>query len=175
MLRTAIIGVGWAGRRHIQAIRELNRKIDVACLVDSDAAHLSAAVDETGVGKTYAGIREALADPDIDAVSICTPHALHCPMAVAAAEAGKHVLCEKPMAVTVDEATQMIEAADRNGVTLFVAENAAYSRARQVSAQDAGAARRGGWRCHRRADPRIRCNRLRSPGLRLSWSPRVVG
>ncbi|MFH1084151.1 MAG: Gfo/Idh/MocA family oxidoreductase, partial [Chloroflexota bacterium] len=69
----------------------------------------------------------ALADPDIDAVSICTPHPLHAPMAIAAAQAGKHVLVEKPMATTVDEATAMLAAARANRVTLYVAENAAYT------------------------------------------------
>lgn len=126
VLRTAIVGVGWAGRRHIEAIRELNRKITVSCLVDNDAEHLSKVAAEAGVERTYTEYADALSDPQIDAVSICTPHALHCPMAIAAAEAGKHVLCEKPMAVSVGQATCMIEAAEAGGVTLFVAENVAY-------------------------------------------------
>ena len=145
MLRTAIIGAGWAGRRHVEAIRELGRRLDAACLVDNDAAHLAAVAQELGVAKTYTDFTAALADPDIDAVSICTPHALHGPMAVAAAEAGKHVLVEKPMAVSVDEATRMLAAARAHGVTLFVAENASYSRRahflrRVLAAQEPGVA-----------------------------------
>ena len=77
--------------------------------------------------KTYPDYREALADPAVDAVSICLPHALHVNVAVAAAQAGKHVLCEKPMAMSVEEATRMIEAADANGVKLYVAENRSYT------------------------------------------------
>lgn len=136
MLRMAIVGVGWAGTRHVEAIRELGRKVEVACLVDNDSAFLAAKAAELGVPKTYTDYRDALADPDIDAVSICTPHALHCPMAIEAARAGKHILCEKPLAMTVEEATQMMEAAATHGVTLYVAENVVYTpmsqRLRQI-------------------------------------------
>jgi predicted dehydrogenase len=127
MLRVAIVGVGWAGTRQVQAVRELGRKVTVACLVDNDADHLAARALELNVSKTYVDYGDALADPEVDAVSICTPHALHCPMAVEAASAGKHVLCEKPMALTVAEATRMIDAARRHGVRLYVAESAVYS------------------------------------------------
>jgi predicted dehydrogenase len=127
MLRMAVIGAGWAGNRHLEAVRELGRKVEVVCLVDSDAAHLAAVAQSSGVGRTTVDYAEALADADIDAVSLCTPHALHAPMAVAAAEAGKHILCEKPMAMTVEQATRMVAAAQMNSVTLYVAENASYS------------------------------------------------
>lgn len=126
MLKTAIVGVGWAGTRQAEAVKELNRGITTAALVDPDGEFLKAKSAELGVDKTYRDLKSALADPQIDAVSICSPHKFHCEQAVAAAEAGKHVLCEKPLAVTVDEATRMIEAADRNNVKLYVAENATY-------------------------------------------------
>jgi predicted dehydrogenase len=126
-LRLAIVGVGWAGTRQARAVCELGRKVAVACLVDSDPDHLSASAQELGVSKTYADYEDALADPAVDAVSICTPHALHCPMTVRAAQAGKHVLVEKPMALTVSEATRMIEAARAHDVRLYVAESAVYT------------------------------------------------
>ena len=71
--------------------------------------------------------RQALDDPDVDAVAICLPHHLHAPVAVAAAEAGKHVLCEKPIATTLQEADAMIAAAERAGVVLMIAENEQFS------------------------------------------------
>jgi predicted dehydrogenase len=126
MLRIAVIGAGWAGTRHVQAIRELGRKVTVDCLVDYDAGHLAAKAEELGVHKTYTDYRDALVDPDVDAVSICTPHNLHCPMALEAAAAGKDILCEKPMSLTVDDASRMIEAAEKQGVKLYVAENLPY-------------------------------------------------
>jgi UDP-N-acetyl-2-amino-2-deoxyglucuronate dehydrogenase len=136
VLRIAIVGAGWAGSRQVEAIRELNEdpeqrapglpKAHVECLVDSDAAYLREKAAALGVGKTYVDFHHALDDPDVDAVSICTPHHLHCEMAIAAAEAKKHVLVEKPMAMTVEEATRMIEAAEAAGVTLYVAESRTY-------------------------------------------------
>jgi predicted dehydrogenase len=127
MLRLAIIGVGWAGTRQAQAVDELNRKVTLACFVDNDPDFLKEKAAEFNLQKSYTDYQAALAGPDIDAVSICTPHNLHRSMAVAAAEAGKHILVEKPMAVTVDEATQMIDAAEANGVKLYVAESASYT------------------------------------------------
>jgi UDP-N-acetylglucosamine 3-dehydrogenase len=127
MLRLAIMGVGWAGSRQAQAVAELARKVELAALVDNDAGHLAAKANEFGVGKTYTDYREALADPEIDAVSICAPHRLHAPLAIAAAQAGKHVLVEKPMAMDVAEATEMMAVAGAHGIILYVAENAAYT------------------------------------------------
>lgn len=132
MLRIAILGVGWAGTRHVQAVRELREKrvrddVAATCLVDNDGEFLAQKAAKLGIDKTYLDYRQALNDPAVDAVSICLPHALHCPVAVEAAAAGKHVLVEKPMAMTVAEATRMIEAANRHGVKLFVAENEPYS------------------------------------------------
>jgi len=105
----------------------LGRKLEVSCLVDADGEFLASKAAELGIASTHNDLGEALDRSDVDAVSLCTPHELHCPQAVAAAEAGKHVLVEKPMAVTVAEATQMLEAAQANGVKLYVAESATYS------------------------------------------------
>jgi predicted dehydrogenase len=127
MLRLAIIGAGWAGERQVQAIQELGRKVTIACLVDNDRDFLQKKAQELQIAKIYTDYHEALNDPDIDAVSICTPHNLHCRMALSAAEAGKHILCEKPIATTVDDATKMIAAAEANGVKLYVAENWRYT------------------------------------------------
>ena len=127
MLRIAIIGIGWAGTRQVEAIRELNRGITVECLVDNDEDHLRTKAEELGVQKSYTRIGEALADPDVDAVSICLPHRYHHDAAIAAAAAKKHILCEKPMAMNVEEATRMIDAAEEAGVKLYIAENLAYT------------------------------------------------
>ena len=127
MLRLAIVGIGWAGERHVAGVRELGRKLEVTCLVDADAEFLESKAAELGITSTHTELDEVLTDPGVDAVSLCTPHELHCPQAVAAAEAGKHVLVEKPMAMTVTQATQMLDAAHANGVKLYVAESATYS------------------------------------------------
>lgn len=126
MLRIAIVGVGWAGSRHVEAIRELDRKVEVTCLVDNDPDYLRQQAAAFHIRKTYTDYRALLLDPEVDAVSLCTPHALHVEQTIAAAEAGKHVLVEKPMALAVADATRMIDAAQANSVTLFVAENLPY-------------------------------------------------
>ena len=123
----AILGMGWAGARHVEAIRELDRKVVVDCIVDDDVEFLESKAAELGIDKTYTDWRDVLADPNVDAVSIYLPHNLHCPVAVAAAAAGKHVLCEKPIALTVEDATRMIEAAQAHAVKLYVAENESYT------------------------------------------------
>ncbi len=127
MLRIAIVGVGWAGVRQAQAIHELDRKVTISALVDNDADFLAAKASELNVTKTYTSYDDALADAEIDAVSICTPHNLHHPMALAAAAAGKHILVEKPMALNVAEASEMIAAAEANDVRLYVAESHCYT------------------------------------------------
>jgi predicted dehydrogenase len=75
----------------------------------------------------YREYDEVLTDSAVDAVSICTPHHLHCEMALQAAAAGKHILVEKPIALTVEDATRMIDTAQANGVCLYVAENLCYT------------------------------------------------
>ncbi|MBT7860681.1 MAG: Gfo/Idh/MocA family oxidoreductase [Gemmatimonadetes bacterium] len=126
MMRLAIIGVGWAGQRQVQALAELGDEIELVCCVDDDAEHLARVAAEHGVADTRADLTSVLQDGTVDAVSLCTPHALHASMAIAAAEAGKHVIVEKPMALSVEEATSMIEAAERAGVRLYVAESATH-------------------------------------------------
>jgi predicted dehydrogenase len=126
-LRLAVIGVGWAGSRQTESVRELaSHKLEVVCLVDPDADFLATRSKELGVERICSDLHDVLCDPDIDAVTICSPHPFHCAQAVAAAEAGKHVLVEKPMAMDVDEATRMIDAAEAARVCLYVAESAVY-------------------------------------------------
>ena len=127
MLRLGVIGVGWAGQRQIRAAAELAGRIEIAAIADDDGEHLRRTASALGIEAAYSRLGELLADARLDAVSICAPHALHKPMAVAAAEAGLHVLVEKPMALTVADAAVMIHAAQQNGVKLYVAENWVYS------------------------------------------------
>ena len=123
-IQIAIIGCGWAGRHHAQGCAQIGAQ--VRWLVDVDegrAASLQSSHPASRIATDYSA---ALADPDLDAVSICLPHYLHAPVAIDAAPAGKHVLVEKPLASTLDEADAMIAAAERSGVILMVAENVRY-------------------------------------------------
>lgn len=132
-INIAVVGIGWAGSRLVEAAAELANRgdgepdVQVTMLIDSDAAHLKTKADEFGVDRTSTELTAALSDPEVHAVSIATPHPHHAGASVEASEAGKHVIVEKPMAVSVEEADRMMAAAKANGVKLFVAENVPYS------------------------------------------------
>ena len=115
-----VIGSGRAGMIHARNFaRRVNRGRLVA-LVDAHAETLSAAQKELEIERGYADFRDALADPRVDAVVVVTPTALHREVVLAAARAGKHVLCEKPMAMDVQECDEMIAACKDGGVKLQI-------------------------------------------------------
>jgi predicted dehydrogenase len=124
----AVLGCGSAGRRHAAAWAK--RGVDVRWAVDLDESRARELARSLGNGQARAQVsanyREALADDGLDVVDICLPHNLHAPVGVRAAQAGKHILCEKPLAASLEGADRMIEAAERAGVVLMVAENVRY-------------------------------------------------
>ena len=126
--RIGIIGCGWAGNEHAQAIKELSSEADLAAVCDIDEDKVKKFAVDHNVSNHTKNYRNLLEDKLIDAVSICLPHDLHASVAVEAAAAGLHVLVEKPVCATLDEADQMIEAAERNRVVLMVAETSRYTR-----------------------------------------------
>jgi predicted dehydrogenase len=123
--QVAMIGCGWAGERHAPAFVQCGAEIRWAIDVDIKKAQALLAGLKTcqNGGKISTDFREALLDPEVDAVDICLPHDLHAPVAVECAQAKKHILCEKPIADTLSAADKMIAAAHQAGVTLMIAEN----------------------------------------------------
>ena len=113
-LKTVVFGTGFVGRVHIEGIRRLGNVELYAIGVgpQDDGNKLAAELCVDRVSADYATL---LSDPSVDAVHVCTPNALHFPIAKAALEAGKHVLCEKPLAMSVDEARQLVEVAAKTG------------------------------------------------------------
>src|SRR6202789_1190554 len=112
--KVAVFGAGFVGRVHIEGIRRLGN-VEVAAVVavtDAEAAKLG---EQLNIPRTSSDYRSILADASIDAVHVCTPNALHFPMAMDALAAGKHVLCEKPLAVSAEQARQMVAAAAKAG------------------------------------------------------------
>jgi predicted dehydrogenase len=118
-LRVAVIGCGGIARAHLDAMRALPARPVVTVDVDENRARQYA--EEYGAQRYVTRIEDALAD-DVDAAIVCLPHHLHRETVVAAAEHGKHVLTEKPMALSLREADAMIEAAGRNRVCLMVGQ-----------------------------------------------------
>src|SRR3984893_17497405 len=113
-LKTAVFGTGFMGRVHTEGIRRLGN-VEVAAIAASSDEKAKKFGDEVGVTRTTGDYRTLLSDPEIDAVHVCTPNALHFPMVKAALEAGKHVLCEKPLAISVAEGRQLADLAKSKG------------------------------------------------------------
>jgi predicted dehydrogenase len=109
-LKAAVFGTGFMGRVHTEGIRRLGN-VEVVAIAASSDEKAKKFGDEVGVARTTGDYRTLLSDPEIDAVHICTPNALHFPMAKAALEASKHVLCEKPLAISVAEGQQLVDLA----------------------------------------------------------------
>jgi D-xylose 1-dehydrogenase (NADP+, D-xylono-1,5-lactone-forming) len=91
----------------------------VSAISSRNAARAAEIARELEIPKAYGSYDELLADPEIDAVINALPNSLHCEWTIKAAEAGKHILCEKPLAITVSECHAMIDAAAANGVLLY--------------------------------------------------------
>ena len=115
---TGIIGLGKVADTHAQALSSLPNSNFVAVCSRSQERAASFA-KEYGV-RAYTDLSEMLRDPDLAAVTICTPHPQHAQAAVACARAGKHVLVEKPLAITLEDCDRMIDAAHTAGVKLGV-------------------------------------------------------
>jgi predicted dehydrogenase len=105
--KAAVFGTGFVGRVHLEAIRRLGY-VQVYAIGESQKEKARRLGDEFHVEKTHSDWEVLLQDPEIDVVHVCTPNALHFVMAKAALEAGKHVICEKPLATSVAEAKELI-------------------------------------------------------------------
>lgn len=114
-LRIGIIGTGGIAQgAHVPAYQKLAEEVELYAACDVVRKRAEAMAEQFGMPKVYTDYREMLADRRLDAVSICTPPFAHMEPTVAALEAGKHVLCEKPMAMNVAEARAMVDAWRRN-------------------------------------------------------------
>jgi myo-inositol 2-dehydrogenase / D-chiro-inositol 1-dehydrogenase len=140
-LRVGIIGSQFQAECHAAAIGMLEGEISIEAVASPTEGHARALAHRYRIPRVYTDYRELAADPEIEAVTITAPNGLHCEMAVALANAGKHVICEKPLCVTLDEADRMIEACQNNGVLLLYAEELfftpKYLKAKEMA--DAGA------------------------------------
>ena len=111
-IKVAIFGIGFMGRVHTDALRRLGH-VEVVGVAGRTGEAARRFADSMGIERSTGDYRDLLAGDDVDAVHICAPNALHAEMAIASLEAGKHVLCEKPLASTVAEAQSMIDLANK--------------------------------------------------------------
>jgi predicted dehydrogenase len=124
-LKIGIIGTGFMGKVHAENVRRLGNVeiVAVADYADEPARQFAQAI---GVERSTGDYHTLLNDPEIDAVHILTPNALHYPMCKAALNAGKHVLCEKPFTVTSAEARELVELAGRTKLANAINHNLRY-------------------------------------------------
>lgn len=118
-IRIGVIGTGSIAMEHLRAYQK-NPYVEIYALCDINAELLAKRAAEFGVERTYTNCEDMLKLPEIDAVSVCTWNCAHAPCTIAALNAGKHVLCEKPMAMNAEEARAMKEAAEKNGKLLMI-------------------------------------------------------
>lgn len=121
-LRMGFIGAGRITDLHYLGYKD-NPNAKLYAIADANESLLEQRVREWEVEKAYTDYHQLLADPEVDAVEVITPHHLHAEMAIAALGAGKHVSVQKPMAMNLAEADAMIEAAKRSGKLFRVFEN----------------------------------------------------
>jgi predicted dehydrogenase len=120
-LRIGLVGAGAAAQiNHIPALKK-TEGVELVAVCDRDPEKTSRVAQKFQVPRTYVRFEEMLGDEEIDAIDICTPNFLHAPMAIAALEAGRHVLCERPLARGADEAAQMVKAAHKADRSLMCA------------------------------------------------------
>lgn len=119
-LKVGIVGAGGIAQSHMKSI-QANSDVELAVVMDVDEGRARAAADTYG-GRATTYFDDLLADADVQAVHICSPHVYHADQATAAAAAGKHVLVEKPMALSVADCDRMIEGCDKAGVVLMVGQ-----------------------------------------------------
>jgi predicted dehydrogenase len=110
----AVIGTGFIGTVHVEQLRRIG--VQVHGVLGSTPERGAARADALGVGHAYASLDEILADPSVDVVHVTSPNHLHVPQAWAILDAGKHVVCEKPLAMTATESAALVDRAEASGL-----------------------------------------------------------
>lgn len=120
-IRAGVVGVGFIGVAHVEALRRLG--VDVKGVVGSSMARARAKAETSGLPQAYESLEALLADPEIDVVHIASPNHAHAAQVRTALSAGKHVVCEKPLAVTPQDTADLVARAARAGLINAVCFN----------------------------------------------------
>jgi predicted dehydrogenase len=119
-LRAGVIGAGFIGPVHIEALRRLGVKVSAICDVPDRA---QAAAGRLDIPLVFSDYREMIGSPEVDVVHITSPNRFHCEMALGCLKAGKHVVCEKPLAMNTRETGRIVKAARASGLVFAVNYN----------------------------------------------------
>lgn len=131
MLQVGMIGCGSIARAHLRAWLTFPGKAAITAVSDVVEASAEAMARAAGGATVYTDYRRLVDDPKVEAVDICLPHHLHKDAIVAAARAGKNVICEKPLCLTLEEADEITNAIQESGVTMMCAHNQLFDPAVQ--------------------------------------------
>ena len=127
-LRVGLVGCGFATQaRHLPGLRRAAHAHAIA-LADIDPTTLAEVARQWGIVRCYSNAHQLIEDPEVDAVAVCVPAGLHAEVAVVALEAGKHVLVEKPLALSLGDADRMLEAGQRSAARAMVGFNLRWHR-----------------------------------------------
>lgn len=124
MTNVAIIGTGFIGPVHVEALRRIG--IQVVGVLGSSPDKSAVAARLLGIERAYTELQEIVTDPTVDSVHITSPNQAHFDQAIACLRAGKHVLCEKPLAMNSEESSQLVQFAKQSGVAAGVNYNIRY-------------------------------------------------
>ena len=136
-LKVGVIGIGGIARTHMPGWAA-SEHAEVVAGSDINSKALAEWGRLHGATKLVTDPADLFRDPDIDIIDICTPNMYHAPLAIAALEAGKHVICEKPLAPTPGEIKQMIAARDRAGKLLMTAQHFRFKGNSQAMKREIG-------------------------------------
>lgn len=112
-LKSAVVGLGFMGGTHVETLRRIGA--EVVGVVGVSREETEAGCAQYALANRYQSFEDVCADPEVDVIHLCTPNYLHYPQAKAALEAGKHVICEKPLANTSAEAKELADLAEARG------------------------------------------------------------
>jgi predicted dehydrogenase len=136
-VRWGVLGVASIATRKVIPAMKRGERCEITAIASRDGGKAHAAASSLGIPKAYASYEEMLADPEIEAVYNPLPNHLHVPWSIKAAEAGKHVLCEKPIGLTVAETRRLIKVRDQTGVRMgeafMVRTHPQWIRAREIA------------------------------------------
>lgn len=130
-IKIGMIGAGAIAPDHARGITS-HPAAELIAIADASAERVGAVAKEFGIGRVYTDVAELLRDREVEAVSIALPNYLHAKTAVAALEAGKHVLLEKPFATSQAEAAEVVKAAGKNGRIMTIGMNQRFTREAQT-------------------------------------------
>jgi myo-inositol 2-dehydrogenase / D-chiro-inositol 1-dehydrogenase len=140
-VKVGIIGSGFEADIHAESFRILPEEAEVVAVSSPTPGHAEAFARRHHLSRFFTDYRQMLAEPDIELITIAAPNSLHAQMTLNAAGAGKHIVCEKPLCMTLEEADLMIDTCRRQGVLLMYAEELfftpKYVKARQMADEGA--------------------------------------